>query len=76
MSLKKILTATLENEEKLSKVLYSSESTHQKISLLANIFDTTKNQIVENIIRNFFSENNEEIKDRITLKKQQLDDIF
>lgn len=76
MSLKKILTATLENEEKLSKVLYSSESTHQKISLLANIFDTPKNQIVENILRNFFSENNEEIKDRIILKKQQLDNIF
>ncbi|EWH10562.1 hypothetical protein KLA_16552 [Cellulophaga geojensis KL-A] len=77
MSLKKTITAPITNNEKQGKkVVNISDATHARISLIADLFNVTKNQAISNIVLAFFKENEDEIKDRITIRKDQLDKMF
>lgn len=77
MSLKRIICdTTLDNKKGKSKVLNTNEATHSRISLLSELFDVKKSQVVNNIIHSFFIENEEEIKDRIEIRRNHLDKMF
>ena len=67
MSLKKTICDTSINDKKgKSKILNTNESTHTRISLLADLLGVTRGQILNSIILSFFRDHEEEIKDRIT----------
>ena len=75
MSLKKIISKKiLEKGDK--KIINTDETTHTRISLLADLFDATKLQVIHNIVNEFCIDNEEEIKAKIEIKKKELDQIF
>ncbi|MCL5246535.1 hypothetical protein M4I21_11985 [Cellulophaga sp. 20_2_10] len=77
MSIKKTITAPITNNEKQGKkVVNISDATHARISLIADLFDVTRSQVISNIVLSFFKENEDEIKERMTIRKDQLDKMF
>ena len=77
MSVKKIINSPIpENEKQAKKLINTSEITHARVSLLADIFGVSRNQAISNVLSNFFKENEIEIKERIAIKRSQLDNIF
>ena len=77
MSLKKTICKKSPNiTRSKNKILNTNEATHSRVSLLADLFDVNKSQVLNNIVHTFFIENEEEIKDRIAIKRNQLDQMF
>lgn len=77
MSLKEILSKPIPKSKKnILKVVHTSEDIHAKVSLLSELLGITKSQALNNIITLFIKDNEDEIKDLITLKKEQLDQLF
>ena len=77
MSLKKTICDTSFNTEKSkSKLINTNEATHSRIALLSDLFNVTQKQVVNNIMLAFFRDNEEEIKDRVLIKRNQLDEMF
>lgn len=77
MSLKEILSKPIPKSKKnILKVVHTTEDIHAKVSLLSELLGITKSQALNNIITLFIKDNEDEIKDLITLKKEQLDQLF
>lgn len=77
MSLKRILSKQIpESEKRDRKILNTNSITHDRISILADIFNVNKTQVVHNIVQEFIQNNEAEIKDQIEIKQNQLGSIF
>ncbi len=77
MSLKRILSKQVpESEKRDRKILNTNSITHDRVSILADIFNVNKTQVVHNIVQEFIQNNEAEIKDQIEIKQNQLGSIF
>ncbi|MCM5664272.1 hypothetical protein [Galbibacter mesophilus] len=77
MSIKRILGKPVPEKEKRDRKLINSNLvTHERISMLADVFDVNKTQIVHNIVQEFLRNYETEIKEQIDIKRNQLDNIF
>ena len=77
MSLKKIICDSSQKSEKgKTKIVNTNETTHRRISMLSGLFGVTNTQVLNNIVLSFFRDNEEEIKDRIAIKRNELDEMF
>ena len=77
MSLKRILSKQVpESEKRDRKIVNTNSTTHDRISILADIFNVNKTQVVHNIVQEFIQNNEAEIKEQIEIKQNQLGSIF
>lgn len=77
MNIKRILEKPVPEKEKRDRQsINSNVVTHERISMLAEIFDVNKTQIVHNIVQEFLRNNETEIKEQISIRRNELDNIF
>lgn len=77
MSLKRIINKPIpENEKREKRILNTNQLTHERVSLLADVFNVSKGQVINNIVLEFVREYEKEIKEYIALKNKQLDSIL
>ncbi|PCH78085.1 MAG: hypothetical protein COB98_01620 [Flavobacteriaceae bacterium] len=77
MSLKKIISSPITKEEKGSyKNFNASPQSHERINLLAELCGASNIQVLHNITKAFFKENEDEIKGLIAMKQNKLNELF
>lgn len=77
MSLKKIINSPIPSNEKGNyKNFNATPRCHERINLLAELCETSNVQVLDNIIKAFFKDHEDEIKRLIVLRKSKLDELF